>query len=76
MEPAGNNTDSFDTSVQDCFDADGDLFVTIIDVLAVALHFGEMTGDLGFDPVYDLDGDGFVTIIDILLVAMHFGQVC
>ena len=76
LEPVGNNTDSFDTSVQDCYDVDGNAFVNLLDILAVGRHFGEMTDDLGWDPIYDFDGNDVVNLFDILAVGMHFGQVC
>lgn len=74
-EPAGNNTDSATTSVLDCYDVDGDLVVTIFDILEVGDHFGETDTTPGYE-IYDFDGNGVVDIFDILAVGPHFGQVC
>jgi hypothetical protein len=53
--------------------------VDIDDIVFVALHFGLVEGDPGWDPRADISGptylvpDGKIDIDDIIVVAVHFG---
>ena len=54
-------------------DVDGDNDVDIVDIQAVAAHYGTQVGDPGYDPQYDMDGDGDIDIVDIQMVAAWYG---
>ncbi len=56
------------------WDVYGDLYVGTDDIFGVAVHFGLLQGDPGYDPIFDITGDGYVGVDDILEVAMHFGE--
>ena len=49
-------------------DVNGDMVVNILDLVAVADHFGTT------DPRYDVNYDGVVNILDLVIVANHFSQ--
>ncbi|MFB0500943.1 MAG: dockerin type I domain-containing protein, partial [Candidatus Bathyarchaeia archaeon] len=55
-------------------DMNDDGVVNILDILYVAVHFGEETSDPGYDPNADVDGNGVINILDILVIAVHFGE--
>ncbi len=55
-------------------DMDDNGVVNILDILYVAVHFGEETSDPGYDPNADVDGNGVINILDILVIAVHFGE--
>ena len=55
-----------------CFeDLDGDLVVSVSDILAVLSEFGCLS-----DCSNDVNGDGYVNVADVLLVLSAFGTVC
>jgi hypothetical protein len=55
-------------------DLNGDGIVNISDITLVVSHYGQSTGDSGWDVRADADGDGHVTINDITIVTSHYGQ--
>ena len=52
-------------------DLDGDLIVTVNDILAVLSEFGCLS-----DCTNDVNEDGAVNVADVLLVLSAFGTVC
>jgi hypothetical protein len=55
-----------------CFeDLDGDLVVSVSDILAVLSEFGCLS-----DCSNDVNGDGYVNVADVLLVLSAFGTTC
>jgi hypothetical protein len=56
------------------WDVNGDGYVGIDDIFAVATHFGLSEGDPGWDPIYDITADGYIGVDDIFEVATHFGE--
>jgi hypothetical protein len=56
------------------WDVNGDGYVGIDDIVAVAEHFGTAPGDPDWDPKYDINSDDYVGIDDIVAVAEHFGE--
>jgi uncharacterized repeat protein (TIGR01451 family) len=75
-DPAGNNSDSQNTTIQACFDVTGDGMVRSVDILAVQQHYGAQTGQPNYDLLYDVDGNGHILSVDILTVQQHYGQNC
>jgi uncharacterized repeat protein (TIGR01451 family) len=75
-DPAGNNSDSQDTTIQACFDVTGDGLVRAADILSVTAHYGARTGNPNYDLLFDFNGDGAITAVDILYVTQHYGQNC
>ncbi len=76
-DPVGNDaTES--TLVRACFDVTGDLIVDLSnDIFNIIQHFGESTGDPGFDIIYDFDEDGFIGLNnDIFNVLNNWNQDC
>ena len=55
-------------------DADGDGFVTILDVLTALNTFGLHAGDAGFDSRADLNADQQVDVADLLILVANFGR--
>jgi len=72
-EGVDNNCDGIlSAEEQGCpLDLDGDLLVTVSDVLTVLAEFGCIS-----DCVADLNGDGQVTVADILAMLGGFGAEC
>jgi hypothetical protein len=52
-------------------DVDGDLVVTVNDILNVLSEFGCLSGCTN-----DINGDGAVNVADVLLVLSAFGTIC
>lgn len=48
--------------------------VDIDDVIFVAIRFGLVEGDPGWNPIADITGDGLVDIDDVMFVALRFGN--
>jgi hypothetical protein len=57
-------------------DVDGDCDVDLLDIMAVAGHWGARRGDANYDTRYDLNNDGAIDIQDIMLVVAHWGETC
>ena len=57
-------------------DVNHDCVVDIVDLSSVALSFGKLPGEPGYNPNADLNGDGTVNIVDLAIVGQNFGQVC
>ena len=55
-------------------DFDGDGTVGFSDFLSLALIFGKVQGDAGFEARFDLDGDGEIGFVDFLTFAGAFGS--
>jgi outer membrane protein assembly factor BamB len=55
-------------------DVNGDGYVGIDDIFAMALHFGAETGQPSYDPVCDINDDNYIGIDDIFTAAQHFGE--
>jgi len=55
-------------------DTNGDHAVNIIDLVAVALVFGDNSTSSGFRPSSDLNRDNVVNIVDLVVVAVNFGR--
>ncbi|MEM4703554.1 MAG: dockerin type I domain-containing protein [Candidatus Bathyarchaeia archaeon] len=54
-------------------DVNDDGKVDMVDIYLVALHFGRIEGELGYDANYDMNGDKVIDIRDLYKVASHFG---
>jgi len=69
----GEHTHAISKTVSVKFNADanGDGVVDIIDIVFIAIHFGEKM-EAPIDPSPDVNGDGVVNITDLLLVGLHF----
>jgi len=52
-------------------DVDGDLVVSVSDILEVLGEFGCVSNCTN-----DVNGDGYVNVADVLLVLSSFGTVC
>ncbi|MCH7698264.1 MAG: DUF11 domain-containing protein [Chloroflexi bacterium] len=76
-DPVGNDA-AESTLVRACFDVTGDLIVDLTnDIFNIIQHFGESTGDPGFDIIYDFDEDGFIGLNnDIFNVLNNYLQDC
>jgi parallel beta-helix repeat protein len=55
-------------------DVNGDGYVGIDDIFAVALHFGQEQRDSGYSRIFDIICDGYIGIDDIFTAASHFGE--
>ncbi|UCB59620.1 MAG: hypothetical protein JSW72_05635 [Candidatus Bathyarchaeota archaeon] len=76
----GDNCKTTHVLVKIVGDINGDMKVDIKDIAGIAIHFGTVQGDPGYDPVADITGptylnpDGKVDIRDIALAAKHYGE--
>ena len=52
-------------------DVNADGFVSILDIILIAQHFGENAPS---NPAVDVNGDGIVSILDLIVVAEHLGE--
>jgi len=48
--------------------------VNIVDLATVAVHFGTVVGNPGYDPTSDINADGAINILDLAFVAFYFGD--
>jgi len=55
-------------------DINGDGYVGIDDIFAIASHFSQEPGHPDWNPNLDINGDDYVGIDDIFTAAQHFGQ--
>jgi hypothetical protein len=55
-------------------DVDGNGFVEVKDILAIALAYGTHPGDPPYKPCLDINDDEFIDIKDILVAALNYGQ--
>jgi len=55
-------------------DVDGNDFVEVKDLLAIALAYGSSPGDPKFGPNLDINDDDFIDVKDILAAALNYGQ--
>jgi uncharacterized repeat protein (TIGR02543 family) len=55
-------------------DLNGDGIVNIDDITLVIGHFGQSSGDAGWDPLADANGDGLVNIDDLTVVINNYGR--
>jgi hypothetical protein len=72
----GNNSDSQDTTIEECSDVDGDGLVRVSDIIAVIQHYGTSVGEPEYDLLFDFDGNGTITVADIIHVVQHYNQDC
>ncbi len=81
----GNNTATEDTTVEGCYDFDGDGQVDVDDVMRVASRWrtscdnpdpDDDPGTPSYEARYDLDGDCDIDIVDIMIVVTHWGEIC
>ncbi len=56
------------------WDVNGDGYVGIDDIVAVAEHFGQDSTHPSWDSKYDINEDNYIGIDDIVAVAEHFGE--
>jgi parallel beta-helix repeat protein len=73
----GNNTDNYPLMIPYgslLGDVNGDGYVGIDDIFAVASRFGRERGEPAYNRVYDLNGDGYIGVDDIFTTASHFGE--
>ena len=55
---------------------DGDGFVSLTDIFAIAGRFGMIASDPEWDSRFDLNDDGSMTLVDIFTAAAQFGLAC
>ncbi len=55
-------------------DVNGDRIVDIVDIVVVAIHFGETPETPNYDLFSDLNSDFQIDIVDIVNVAINFGE--
>jgi hypothetical protein len=55
-------------------DVDGNGFVEVKDILAIALAYGSSPGQPKYKPELDVNGDDFIDVKDILTTALNYGQ--
>ncbi len=55
-------------------DVNGDKIVNIIDILKVAVHFGETPETPNYDLFSDVNFDYRINIVDVLTIAVNFGD--
>lgn len=75
-DPPGNNSDSVQTKIIECYDTTGDEKVRIEDISAVLDHYGFGVGEPGYDILYDIDGNSRILVRDINLVILNYGHDC
>jgi hypothetical protein len=75
-----NETDTSDNTFTDGVvyvgvpgDVDGNNFVEVKDILAVALAYGSYPGERRYNANFDINGDDFIDIRDILIAALNYG---
>lgn len=61
-----------DPNLKNPWDVNGDGRVNVVDLVAVAIHFGENSAE---EANYDVNRDGKVDILDMVLIGKHFGEV-
>jgi len=49
--------------------------IDIMDLAIMAISYGKLDGESGYDPKVDLDRNGIINILDIAIVAADFGQL-
>lgn len=57
-------------------DVNGDRFVDLYDLTAVALAFSSKTGDPNWNPEADFIEDGVIDIFDLVVVTINYGRSC
>jgi hypothetical protein len=55
-------------------DIDGDMKVTVLDVVKITSIYGSKLDDTKYDPACDIDGNGAINILDVILCTSHYGQ--
>jgi len=63
---------NIDPNLKNPWDVNQDGIVNIVDVVAVAIHFGEVVAE---GANYDVNRDGKIDIIDLVHIGKHFGEV-
>lgn len=69
-----NNSATASTTA--CYDFNGNGWVDVADIQAVANHWRCKCGDACYDPLYDIDDDCDIDVVDIMLVVAHWGETC
>jgi hypothetical protein len=55
-------------------DINGDLRVSLADLVLLAHAYGSRVGGAGWNANADLDGNGVVGLLDLVNLALHYGQ--
>jgi len=55
-------------------DLNGDFKVSLADLVTLALAYGSIPGDTGWNPNADIDGNSVVGLSDLVILANHYGQ--
>jgi parallel beta-helix repeat protein len=55
-------------------DLNGDLKVSLADLVILAIAYGSRPGDTGWNPKADIDGNNVVGLSDLVILANHYGQ--
>jgi hypothetical protein len=55
-------------------DINGDLKVSLADLVLLANAYGSKPGDIKWNPNADLNDDGKISLQDLVIMANHYGQ--